>query len=141
VVLYYFHLRRDGNVVRDTDGTECADLAAAQAHAVAVATELMENVERNARPWAMEVCNDACERVFGFQFAEIDRTLDHLAPPARALVEEMCRRRAGLVDTIRSSRTVVRQARALIGRAQGRPYMVAESGAPVLGQDALADEE
>ena len=71
---YYFHLR-NSDTIADTDGTELDDDAAARAHAVDVARELMFNSEgmldTDWSRWSMAVQNENGEELFSIPFTEV----------------------------------------------------------------------
>ena len=121
---FHFHLRSDATIHRDLDGTECADIAAARAHALAVAEELMRNFESKTRLWSMHVEDETGEASFDLFFAEVDASLAFHAPETRALVTEICRRQGALIDALCALRATVTEARILIARARRKPCLV-----------------
>ncbi len=129
---FHFHLRADGRLFRDMDGTKCLDVAAAHRHAVGVARELMFNCEPRARLWSLWVEADG-EASFDVFFADLDSSLVRLAPNIRTLAAETCRRNAELIDLIASARETMNESRMLIARVRGRPQLVyARSSGPSL---------
>jgi Domain of unknown function (DUF6894) len=70
--MYYFHLR-DSDTIKDVDGAELADHAAARAHAAAVARELMfrsgEFLDLEWSRWAMVVHDADGREVCSFPLA------------------------------------------------------------------------
>jgi hypothetical protein len=129
--LFYFDLRGDGEIVDDRNGTELADLGAAQAHAALVAGDLMRNNEAAARHWLLEIHDGDRTLLFELPFIAVDRLLDALSANTRQLVEHMARRRRELADVVAASRRNVLQARSTVARARGRPYLAAELGRDV----------
>jgi len=74
--LYYFHIR-NGDTIRDTDGTELPDHDSARAHANGVARELMENSDGilgdEWSNWRMIVHDEDGDEVTSFGFSEVDK--------------------------------------------------------------------
>jgi hypothetical protein len=121
---FHFHLRCDATMHRDPDGTDCADVAAARAHALGVAEELMRNFERTARLWSMRIEDESGEASFDLFFADVDTSLAFHPPEMRALMTELCRRHGALIDTLCTVRATLNDARMAMARARGKPYLV-----------------
>jgi hypothetical protein len=121
---FHFHLRSDSTIHRDPDGTLCADIAAARAHAFAVAEELMRNSEHKTRLWSMRVEDETGEPAFDLFFTEVDESLAVHGPETRALVTEICRRHSAFIDALCAVRASVTEARVLIARLRGKPCLV-----------------
>ena len=121
---FHFHLRARGMIHRDHDGTELPDLAAARAHALTVARELMDNSNVTTRHWSIRVENDADEKQLDMYFADVDPRLDAYPPEMRMHVSKTCRRLGALTDVICATRATWTEARMLLARAQGRPQLV-----------------
>jgi hypothetical protein len=128
VPLYTFELRDGSRRVQDTAGVQLCDRSAAHDYAQGVARELMGGCERETRTWCLEVYEDDAARVFVIPFASIDPTLDHLAPGARALIEDWCNRSRSLQEAVSAARDTVRESRALVARSRGKPYLATANG-------------
>ncbi len=74
--LYYFDIH-DGDMIRDSDGTELPDHDSARAHANGVARELMANSEGMLGDgwsnWRMIVHDEDGEEVTSFGFSEVGK--------------------------------------------------------------------
>lgn len=127
---YHFHLRADGAIHRDSEGTECPDLVAAHEHAVAVASELMKHTETKTRHWSLCVCDERDERVLDVYFPDIDKTIGHLPPEMQMLVAQTCRRYGAFIDMLHGARATVMESRMLLARARRRPLLVCANGRP-----------
>lgn len=125
---FHFHLRAGGMIRRDTEGTECADDAAAHSHAVAVARELMRHSDRKTRHWSIIVANGQGEALFDVFFAEVDTSINGLSPDLQALTAETCRRHGALIDALCAVRVTWTQSRMLLARARGKPHLAYARG-------------
>jgi hypothetical protein len=126
--LYYFDLQDGLAGAADGDGTEFADAAAAHAHAHQVVIELMTHVEAKTRHWLLDVHDEGGTHLFSVPFVHCDRTIDHLEPRTRRLIEEACAKRRALATAIFDARANIRRARALVARARGLPHLVVDRG-------------
>ena len=79
---YYFHLRANGTIYSDREGTELHGFAAAREHAMTVAEELMRNSGAHTRHWAMRVEDEWAEPLFDMFFADVDPTVELSPRPA-----------------------------------------------------------
>ena len=52
----------------------------------------MSGREAQTRSWRLDVYEDNNERIFEIPFVSIDRSLDHLVPELRTIVEGLCDR-------------------------------------------------
>ena len=72
--LYYFHIQ-NGEMIRDSDGTDLPDHHSARAHANGVARELMENSEGilgdEWSNWRMIVHDEDGDEVLSFNFSDV----------------------------------------------------------------------
>ena len=125
---FHFHLRNHGAIHRDPDGTELPDVAAARAHAAAVAEELMHCSDGRTRHWSMSVESDDAQPGFDVFFADVDPSLAGYSPQMRMLVSETCRRIGGLTDALCAARATRMETRILLARARGRPHLVCARG-------------
>lgn len=120
---FHFILRACGTIHHDKDGTECADLAAARAHAADVARELMRNAETGTRLWSMRVEDASGQAVFELLFADIPALADVLAPEVRHLRHLTCRRQAELIETMCAVRATIAESRMLRARMTQKPQL------------------
>ncbi|MEJ2379147.1 MAG: hypothetical protein P8Y71_28390 [Pseudolabrys sp.] len=71
--MYYFHLRNT-DLIKDVDGTDLPDEAAARAHATGVARELMSGssgmLDQDWSRWSMAVHDESGNELFSFPFIE-----------------------------------------------------------------------
>jgi hypothetical protein len=125
---FHFHLRARGTIHRDIEGTELPDLAAARAHAAAVADELMRHSGGGARHWSICVEDDGGTTQFDLYFADVDPSLAPYSPQMRTLVSQSCRRLGALTDVLCAARATHMEARMLLARARGKPQLVYARG-------------
>jgi hypothetical protein len=125
---HYFFELRDGEPGRNRVDVDLPDDPSAAEHARCVAGELIRNREKRVRHWRIEVRNDEGVVIFSTPLLAYDRTLDHLAPLVRMLIERLVNRRAALQEAVAAARTTQRKSRALVSRSRGRPHLVAERG-------------
>lgn len=100
-------------------------------HAHTVTRELMFGHELECRSWCLDLYENG-ELVQEVLFASLDPTLDHLAPALRMTVEKSCDTLASLKDARLSARATRREARALVARSRGKPYLATEEGEPTI---------
>ena len=125
---FHFHLRAEDTIHRDLDGTDCADVSAARAHALAVAEELMHHSDRRTRHWSMRVENEDGKPAFDVFFADVDASLEGQPAHMRMLTAKTCRRYGALIDTLCALRATLTETRILIARAQRKPFLVYAKG-------------
>jgi len=125
---YYFHLVDDQRLEIDPDGTELPDAGAAKKHATAVAREFMRHCAPGRRHWKLLVRDSAGGPICNVLFATADRSIDHLDPPLRRLVERLSDNMATLAETISDSRMTILKSRAILARIERRPHLVAVHG-------------
>jgi hypothetical protein len=82
MALYYFDLNANDLMVRDVEGTECANDSEAREHARVVAGELMQNRASACLTWMLAVSDSAHAPLFKLPFSELD-DLDAHEPAAR----------------------------------------------------------
>jgi hypothetical protein len=126
--LYYFNLQDGAAGIADPDGTDLVDPAAAMVHAHEVVLELMAHVEARTRHWLLDICDDSGMHLFEVPFVGIDRTIDHLEPQTRHLIEEACVKRRELASAIFDARANIRRARILVARSRRTPHLVTDRG-------------
>ena len=121
---FHFHLRAAGTILHDDDGSECADVGTARAHAVAVAIQLMRNAGGRTRLWSMCVADEEDEALFNLFFADVAARLDNHPPAMQELAAKTCRRLTELIDVMCAARRTVVESHMLIARATGKPQLV-----------------
>jgi hypothetical protein len=120
---FHFHLRACRTLHPDPDGTDLPDVAAAHAHAAAVANELMRHSVGGMRNWSMCVDDAQGERQFDLFFADVDPSLAACSPELRLLIAETSRRYGALTDAFCTVRATLVESRILIARARSRPHL------------------
>ena len=125
---FHFHLRAHRTIHRDLEGMDLPDLAAARAHASAVAQELMLHSEAHTRHWSICVEDAHGERQLDMFFAEIDSRLAGCSPQLRMLMTETCRRLGAMTDALCAARAAQMEARILLARARGKPHLAYARG-------------
>jgi hypothetical protein len=88
----------------------------------------MSGREAETRFWRLDVYEDNNERIVEIPFASIDWTLDHLVPELRAIVEGLCDHRRSLKEANYAARVTLRESRALVAIARGKPYLATYAG-------------
>ena len=117
MAMFYFVLKFGRQSVPDREGVELPDEAAARAHAVAVARELMRNREVDTRLWRLQVCDDYLQPKFEVLFAEFDQTISHLPPDLRSSIESVSRTAGALSDAIVNVQSNLIDAKSTLARA------------------------
>jgi hypothetical protein len=130
---YTFELRDGSDPIEDDTGVVLTDREDAYHYAQGVVRELMSGREAQTRTWRLDVYENgvyetSAEPVFAIPFASLDATLDTLDPELRALIERVCERNRAFREVISDVRTSVQEARALVARSRGKPYLVTNFG-------------
>ena len=125
---YTFELLNGSAPVSDETGIDVPDREHAASYGCEVARELMRGREFETRSWRLDVYDDLARCVAEIPFAALDPTLDHLAPELRSMVERMCDNRRSLQEAIHAARATIRESRALLALARGKPYLAAVNG-------------
>jgi len=125
---FYFHLRARGRIHHDPEGTALPDVAAAQAHAAAVAEELMRHAGGSERHWSICVEDENGKRQFDLFFADADPSLAAYSPQMRLLVTQTCRRLGALTDVLQAARETRLETRILLARARAKPQLAFARG-------------
>ena len=131
---YTFKLRDGRGGVEDATGVALSNRASALRYAHDVVHELMRSRELETRSW----CLDVFERGAGdspvceIPFASVDPSLDHLASDLRVMVESMSERKRRVSDVIHTVRETIRESRALVARARGKPYLASRFGKAII---------
>jgi hypothetical protein len=120
---FHFHLRARGQIHRDFDGMDLADIAAAREHAIGVAQELMQHSDGATEHWSICVEDEHGGHALDVFFADIDPRLASYPPQMRMLVIETCRRLSALTDIRYSVRATLIEARILIARSRHKPHL------------------
>jgi hypothetical protein len=105
---------------------------AAHEHARRVGSELLKNRERKVRHWRIQVQVDRGQILFEIPLITLDQTLSHLSPLRKKAMEELSHRCYALREAIAQARAVQAQARALVAKSRGRPYLAVEDGDGIL---------
>jgi hypothetical protein len=128
---YFFNLTTAHEMIRDPDGTQLPDEAAARAHAQAVARELMQHRQIQTRSWRLTAWDDRGRPCFDLLFATVDNSLDHFRPELRKSCEDLHVKTASLFDAMQEVRRTLLQVKATLARADGLPYLAAVGGVAV----------
>lgn len=126
--IYSFALRDGSPTMRDEEGIRLPDRKHARDYALKVVGELMWRRERQTRSWCLDVYEGHGKLVFTIPFASVDSTLDHLSPALRATVERRCELSRQLAEATYTASVTVREARAVVARARGKPYLAVHAG-------------
>jgi hypothetical protein len=125
---FHFHLRAHATLLRDLDGTELPDLAAARQHGESVARELMRNADAGKCQWSLRVEDSDDARQFDVFFVDVDPRLAAFPPQLRHLASLACRRLGAIIDTMCDLRATAIESRILLARARRKPQLVIGRG-------------
>ncbi len=128
MAIYHFDLKAGSHFVSDPIGTELADDAAAHAHALAVARELMLHREAKSRHWRLCVRVDGEEPRLHILFASVDQTLAAMDHDYRGVTERLSGTVANLSDAIGDLRLTLLQVKATLARVDARLHLAALDG-------------
>lgn len=129
---YTFKLCDDGGGVEDNIGVSLPNTEIAYRYACDVASELMSCRELRTRHWQLDVYEDEGKKVFEIPFARVDPTLNHLALEVREFVEGNCQLIRAHKDAVYAARLSKREAKSLVARSRGKPYLIADRGRKVI---------
>jgi uncharacterized protein DUF6894 len=129
---YTFKLCDDGGGVEDNIGVSLPNAEIAYRYACDVASELMSCRELRTRHWQLDVYEDEGKKVFEIPFARVYPTLNHLALEVREFVEGNCRLIRAHKDAVYAARLSKREAKSLVARSRGKPYLIADRGRKVI---------
>jgi hypothetical protein len=87
----------------------------------------MRSREAQTRWWRLDVYDNK-ERIFELPFVHLDDTFNSLRPEFQTTVAGLCERVLSLHETIASANATMREARALVARSRGKPYLATERG-------------
>lgn len=121
---FYFHLRANGRIHHDPEGSECADLAGARVHALDMANELMRNNVPKTRLWSLCVVDGHGRAAFDLFFADLAARRERRPAALEALSAVTCRRLGALIDVRCAVRDTVRESGLLLARSTGKPKLV-----------------
>jgi hypothetical protein len=121
---FHFHLRANGAIQRDQQGTELPNQAAAREYASTVARELMLHSGFRTCHWSLRAENEKAEAQFDLYFADVDPRLGACSAKVRTTASETCRRIGALTDVLCAARETLVESRLLLARTQGRPQLV-----------------
>ena len=130
---YFFNLRNAQGGYVDRTGVELADDDAARMYACLVAGELMKNREIQAWHWRIDVRDSEGRRLFEVAFVSHDPRVRRMHPSHQEKLEKLSERRCELAEAMDQSRAVKQQAKAVVAKARGKPYLAADEGEEVLG--------
>jgi hypothetical protein len=125
---YKFALRDGRRAIEDEGGVTLPDDVYAFRYARQIAAELMTGREKETRTWLLDVYDEDGGHILELPFARIDRTLDHVVPELRAMIEQICERKRALGEAIYAAQATARESRALMALARGKPYLATLAG-------------
>jgi hypothetical protein len=129
---YTFKLWDDDCGVEDNVGVNLPNIEIAYRYSCEVVHEMMNRREPSTRSWQLDVYEDDQKRVFKIPFAGLDQTLDHLNARTREAVEESARQVRSVKDTYQPAKASVREAKSLLARSRGKPYLAADRGRKII---------
>jgi hypothetical protein len=132
---YTFKVRDDDDGVEDATGVNLPNAEIAYRYACDVVCELMSGREPSTRSWQLEVYEDGEKKVFEIPFARLDQTLDHLNIRMREMLEDGARQVRSIKDIYQTTKLTVREAKSLVARSRGKPYLAADRGRKVIRDD------
>jgi hypothetical protein len=121
--------------VEDATGVNLPNAQIAYRYACDVVCELMSGREPSTRSWQLEVYEDGEKKVFEIPFARLDQTLDHLNIRMREMLEDGARQVRSIKDIYQTTKLTVREAKSLVARSRGKPYLAADRGRKVIRDD------
>jgi len=132
---YTFKVRDDDDGVEDATGVNLPNAEIAYRYACDVVCELMSGREPSTRSWQLEVYEDGEKKVFEIPFARLDQTLDHLNIRMREMLEDGAQQVRSIKDIYQTTKLTVREAKSLVARSRGKPYLAADRGRKVIRDD------
>jgi hypothetical protein len=129
---YTFKLSDDGSGVEDDVGVSLPNVELAYRYACDVVLELMNCRELRTRHWQLDVYEGEGKKVFEIPFVGLDPTLNHLSTEQRELVEHGSRIIRSFKETLHAATLTGREARSLVARSRGKPYLAADRGHKVI---------
>lgn len=128
---YFFNLKTNNRNIRDPEGAELANDAAAWELARQVARELMKQRERQTLSWRIDVRDDEGRQCFELLFASIDETVMALEPELRDVIVNLHRKQASLIDAIAAVRLSLVQMQGTIAKSKGKPFLASLDGVTI----------
>jgi hypothetical protein len=129
---YTFKLFDDSGGVEDDVGVSLPNAEIAYRYACDVVLELMDCRELRTRHWQLNVYEGEGKKVFEIPFAQIDPTLNHLTAARRERVEHGSQVIRSLKDALHTATLTGREAKSLVARWRGKPYLAADRGRKVI---------
>jgi hypothetical protein len=129
---YTFALRDGTRPVEDGSGVPLPDRESAIGYAENVALELMRGCEAETRIWRLDVFDQNGEVVSQIPFASLDPCLAHFLPAIRQQIIDFGERRRELMEAMHRARATMLEARALVARSRGKPYLASHMGEPTI---------
>jgi hypothetical protein len=102
-----------------------------------VVRELANNCEPQTCTWQLSVYNQVGERICVIPFTDFAWAGSRLSSDVRIAFEQLHERRRELRVALDAARASVREARALIARSRGKPYLAADHGRPIIREGAI----
>jgi Domain of unknown function (DUF6894) len=133
---YTFRISEDYGSVEDDAGVSLPNAETAYHYACDVVRELMRCRELRTRHWHLHVYEENEKQIFEIPFASLDQTPDHLTPDLREVVEHNARRIRSLKDALYDATVTVREAKSLVARSHGKPYLAVDRGRKVIRDDS-----
>ena len=121
--------------MEDATGVNLPNAEIAYRYACDVVCELMSGREPSTRSWQLEVYEDGEKKVFEIPFARLDQTLDHLNIRMREMLEDGAQQVRSIKDIYQTTKLTVREAKSLVARSRGKPYLAADRGRKVIRDD------
>ena len=129
--IYFFNLKTSDRDIRDQEGAELADEAAAWELARQVARELMKQREPQTRSWRIDVRDGQRRQCFELLFASVDESITALGPELRDVIENLHRKQASLIDATAAVRLSLLQIQETIARSKGKPFLASLDGVTI----------
>ncbi len=126
--VYSFELRDGTRPVTDDTGVHLADRQSAFEYAQEIVRELMSGCEAETRRWRLDVYEAGEGLVFKIPFFQLDPTFANLDPSSRQAMERLCEGNRSLREAMHAARATMRESRAVVARARGKPYLAASAG-------------
>jgi len=136
--VYAFELRDGARPVTDDTGVHLADRRRAFEYAQEIVRELMSGCEAQTRSWRLDVYEAGEGLVFQIPFFPFDPTFAHLAPSSRQAMQRLCEGNRSLREAVHAARNTVRESRAVLARARGKPYLAASPDERTIRGDTMS---
>jgi hypothetical protein len=133
--IYFFNLKTNNKDIRDPEGAELADEAAAWELAEQVARDLMKRREPQTRSWRIDVRDSEGRQCFELLFASIDESIMAFGPELRQNIKNLHHKQASLTDAIAAVHLSLRQIQVTIARLKGKPFLASLDGVTIAAAD------